>query len=169
MKDLENIEKLYDSYAQRLYSTSLGITADSFDAEEAMQETFIKYLTFPGRCNIENREAWLVSVCIRKSIDIIRARRREKEMIGELFDEERKIFAGQNYTGELEIDYTSLNIENIRKAIGSLPDGYRVIITLHLIEGYDYEEIAQITGLKESSVRSQYLRAKRRLAELLKN
>ena len=49
-----------------------------------------------------------------------------------------------------------------------LPAGYRAVLSLLLFEGYDYEEAAEITGLKASSVRSQYVRAKARLLEILK-
>ena len=61
----------------------------------------------------------------------------------------------------------STTIEAIKESLLLLPDSYRLILSLHLFEGYDYEEIADITGLKQSSIRSQYLRARRRLAEIV--
>ncbi|MBR7157761.1 MAG: sigma-70 family RNA polymerase sigma factor, partial [Bacteroidales bacterium] len=61
------------------------------------------------------------------------------------------------------------SVDSIKKALLLLPDGYRLILSLHLFEGYDYEEISQITGLKESSISSQYLRAKKRLTEIISN
>ena len=59
-------------------------------------------------------------------------------------------------------------IERIRRGMSRLPAGYRAVLSLLLFEGYDYEEAAEITGLKASSVRSQYVRAKARLLEILK-
>jgi RNA polymerase sigma factor (sigma-70 family) len=48
-----------------------------------------------------------------------------------------------------------------------LPDGYRVVLTLYLFEGYDHEEIAHILKITENTSRSQYMRAKRKLHSLL--
>jgi len=61
-----------------------------------------------------------------------------------------------------------VDVENIKKAIRSLPDGYRTILSLHLIEGYDHDEISQILGISNSASRTQYSRAKVKLKELLK-
>ena len=55
------------------------------------------------------------------------------------------------------------------KALQLLSDSYRLMLTLHLIEGFDYQEISQITGIKEVTVRSTYMRARRKLAETLRN
>jgi hypothetical protein len=65
-KNRLDIEKLYDTYAKKLYFTSLRITADSFDAEEAMQEAFIRLYKLGNGDKIEKIESWLTSVCIRK-------------------------------------------------------------------------------------------------------
>ncbi len=152
------IEELYNRYAQRLYFTSLRITANSFEAEEVMHDTFMKYHTFHKKETIDNIEKWLTSVCIRKSIDVLRARKKEEIMFE----------CTESYEDESDTENVKYTVEKIREALAKLPDGYRIILTLHLFEGYDYSEIAQITNLKESSVRSQYMRAKNRLAATLK-
>lgn len=153
-----HIEELYDKYAQRLYFTSLRITANSFEAEEVMHDTFMKYHTFCKKETIDNIEKWLTSVCIRKSIDVLRARKKEEIMLE----------CTESCEDESDTENVKYTVEKIREALAKLPDGYRIILTLHLFEGYDYSEIAQITNLKESSVRSQYMRAKNRLAATLK-
>lgn len=152
------IEELYNRYAQRLYFTSLRITANSFEAEEVMHDTFMKYHTFHKKETIDNIEKWLTSVCIRKSIDVLRARKKEEIMFE----------CTECCEDESDTENVKYTVEKIREALAKLPDGYRIILTLHLFEGYDYSEIAQITNLKESSVRSQYMRAKNRLAATLK-
>jgi RNA polymerase sigma factor, sigma-70 family len=63
---------------------------------------------------------------------------------------------------------TEAIMQKVRDTLMELPDKYRVILSLFLFEGYDYQEIAQITGQKEVTVRSQYMRGRERLAELLK-
>ena len=61
-----------------------------------------------------------------------------------------------------------ISVESIQKALTGLPDHYRVVLTLHLLEGYDYQEISQITGTKESTIRTLYMRGRQKLAEALK-
>ncbi len=163
-----DIEKLYDTYAKKLYFTSLRITADSFDAEEAMHDTFLRLHRLPDKEQIKKIENWLTSVCIRISIDRLRKRKSEalfrQELAAEAAEENS---IGQEISNGKEPPQYS--VDSIKKALLLLPDGYRLILSLHLFEGYDYEEISQITGLKESSIRSQYLRAKKRLTEIISN
>ena len=103
---------------------------------------------------------WLSSICIRKSIDRLRKRRKFMDFLEEYED---PLSAG---TEDQDIE---LDIARMNKALAQLPDSYRLMISLHLFEGYDYQEISQITGIKEVTVRSTYMRARRRLAELLRN
>lgn len=61
-----------------------------------------------------------------------------------------------------------VTISKIKKLVSALPDGYRTIITLHLFEGFDHEEISEITGITPSASRSQYCRARKKLLEEVK-
>ena len=65
--------------------------------------------------------------------------------------------------------FKGISVEDVKNALNSLASGYRLVLSLLLFEGYDYEEIAQITGLKEASVRSQYIRGKARIVEILES
>ena len=60
-------------------------------------------------------------------------------------------------------------VEQVKVAIHQLPEGYRIIISLYLLEGYDHEEIGQILNISENTSRTQLLRAKRKLCEMLKS
>jgi RNA polymerase sigma factor (sigma-70 family) len=62
---------------------------------------------------------------------------------------------------------TQLKVEAIKLAMNELPDGYRVVLTLYLFDGYDHEEIAHILKITENTSRTQYMRAKRKLNSLL--
>ena len=66
---------------------------------------------------------------------------------------------------ETDIWYT---VDMIKQTIQQLPDGYRTVLSLYLFEGYDHEEISEILGVAQSTVRTQYLRAKQKLLKLLK-
>lgn len=165
-----NIEELYDQYSKRLFFTSLRIVASSFDAEEIMHDTFIRYYYYPKKEKIEKIESWLAMVCIRKSIDILRERKREHSFLDEM---KSPLDKGKEEANEEVIientDEHILQIENIKQGIQQLPDGYRLILSLHLFEGYDYSEIAQITQIKENTIRSQYMRAKNKLLEIIQH
>lgn len=170
-----DIQPLYDRYGERLFRTSLRILNDRADAEEAMHDTLLRFArTREVPESTPQIEAWLVKTCVRLSIDRLRKERRLKACTDEL--EKNRISrtaetveAGwSDFLCDPETE-TSVKIERIRTGIASLADGYRLILTLHLFEGYDSDEIAEIVGIKPSTVRSQYARAKTKLLEKLGN
>lgn len=65
------------------------------------------------------------------------------------------------------IDYTTLNVKHVLKSLSNLKDNYRIVLTLNLIEGYDYEEISQILNYTNENVRTTISRAKKKLKQLL--
>ena len=75
----------------------------------------------------------------------------------------QRVFLAKMYSEE-ETKYT---VAMVNKGIMSLPNGYREIISLYLLEGYDHNEIAEILGISNSTSKSQYARAKKKLRELL--
>ena len=160
MKQQSNITEIYNQYAQQLYFTALRITGNSYDAEEVMQDTIIKYHHLPQKEEIEKLDSWLKSVCIRKAIDRLREKHRTKEFLEEYREDQFKAAPQQ------QLQYS---VEDIKKTLLLLPDNYRTILSLHLFEGYDYQEIEQITGTKEATIRSLYKRGKDKLAALLQN
>jgi RNA polymerase sigma-70 factor (ECF subfamily) len=131
---------------------------------DVLQESFID--AFKNIHHFENRSSfgsWLKQIVVNKSINVIRKRKMdivdiEKTQVGEMPEE--------NAIDEKEIQW---KIQEVRKAIQELPDGYRAVLTLYLLEGYDHEEISQILNVKESTARTQYIRAKHKLLMNLKN
>ena len=160
MKDTIDIERLYDTMSRRLYNASLRITGSSADAEEIMHDTLLQYWRFRRKHEIQDLQKWLSSVCIRKSIDRLRERDRWKCFVEayEVPPEYEEEDSGMEY-----------DPESIRNALSSLPDHYRAIVSLHLFEGYDYQEISQITGSNENTIRSLYMRGRQKLATALRN
>ena len=71
---------------------------------------------------------------------------------------------------EKELDEAGIwyTVEMIKQTMQRLPDGYRTVLSLYLFEGYDHEEISEILGVAQSTVRTQYIRAKQKLLQLLK-
>ena len=112
MKQQSNITEIYNQYAQQLYFTALRITGNSYDAEEVMQDTIIKYHHLPQKEEIEKLGSWLKSVCIRKAIDRLREKHRTKEFLEEYKEE-------QIVSPPTKLQYS---VEDIKKALLLLPD-----------------------------------------------
>ena len=158
----EESVKLYNTYARKLFNISFRILRDSGEAEEIMQDTILKYITTGPKILSEvQAAAWLSKTCIRKSIDVLRKKKREK-----LFLEEYEV---EMEDAAVDAKPGDLSIGNIRKAISELPEASRLVLTLILLEGLDYEEVANYTGAREGTIRVQYSRARAKLAEKLRS
>lgn len=161
--DQSGYRQLYDQYARAMYNTSLRIVNNTADAEDILQEAFVD--AFRSIRDFEYRStfgAWLKRIVVNKSINLLRG----KKLVVTQFDEQAEF---NRHDEPVEEDEVELQIEAIRKAIKALPDGYRTVISLYLVEGYDQEEIAEIMGIAHTTVRTQYMRAKQRLLQVLKN
>jgi len=159
--------ELYQRYYRAMYNTSMRILNHTAEAEDAMQESFLKAFRhirrFEGRSSFGQ---WLKQIVIRTSIDLLRKRR---VMLSPLDEHEQKLPAEEpDADVRAELEEKNIRAEAVRSAIQHLPDGYRVVLSLYLLEGYDHEEIGNILGISESSSRSQYARARKRLIEELK-
>lgn len=159
--DVSAYRQIYDRYARAMYNTSLRITGNSADAEDILQESFIdafeQLQSFEGRSTFG---AWLKQIVVYKSIGLLRKKR---IIFTELIIEAEDL-AEEDSAGENEIDYT---VAAIKEAIAGLPDGYRAVLSLYLVEGYDHEEISEILSISHSTVRTQYIRGKQKLLQLL--
>lgn len=135
------------------------------DAEEVMHDTLLTYFRKGMEFqNTRERDNWLARVCINLSIDRLRKYKSENNLFNsnELKNTEVETECVENFS------FKGITVDQVKAAMNKLADGYRLILSLHLFEGYDYEEIAQITQLKEVSVRSQFIRGKARLIEEIK-
>ncbi len=154
---------LYEKYAKAMYNTALRIVGKVPDAEDVLQESFTD--AFTQLRTFEHKStfgAWLKQIVIFKSISFLKKQRLTFAELNEnVHDaiEEKEI-------NEEEIWFT---VEGIKHKLKELPDGYRTVLSLYLLEGYDHEEIAGILNITHNTVRSQYSRAKQKLLHLLKN
>jgi len=154
---------IYKIYYKSMYNTSLRIVNDPLEAEDLMQESFLsafkKIDTFKGNVSFG---AWLKRIVINKSIDYLR---RKKIKFKELNENHLEIKEEEPLN---DLEYSDNLIKNIKEAIKMLPDGYRVVLLLYMIEGYDHREVGKILNINESTSRSQLTRARRRLLDILK-
>lgn len=156
-----DIRRVYDAHSGRLYNLSLRILGEGADAEEVMHDTLLQYHEISRRDEINDVSKWLSSVCIRKSIDRLRKRHRYMDFL------ERYAEQDCLYEPDVRADEVEYSVAKIKEAMASLPDQYRLVLTLHLFEGYDYQEISQITQTTESTIRTLYMRGRRKLADKL--
>lgn len=153
---------LYERYARAMYNTALRITNNTADAEDILQESFTDaFMQISSFRQQSTFGAWVKQIVVFKSIGLIKKRR----MTLVELEPEKLDFSQDEEMSEEEIDY---NVNAIKTALQSLPDGYRAVLSLYLLEGYDQEEIADIMQLAPSTVRTQYIRGKQKLIGLLK-
>lgn len=151
--------QLYKLYYKAMFNVSLRIVNDQMEAEDVMQEAFLsafkKIDTYKGEVSFG---AWLKRIVVNRSLDCLNKRKVQFEAINERTTE----------IAESRMDTRELDARVLKQSILELSDGYRVVLSLYLIEGYDHEEISQILGISNSASRTQLLRAKNKLREILK-
>ena len=158
----ESIE-FYKAHALRLFNISRRIVGDSGEAEEITQDTILGFLSSDIVPKDEAKvAAWLRTTCIRKSIDAVRRKSKERLFLNEYAADVSE------YDNDVQVDPDGIRLEDIRQAIAAQPEPYRLILDLVLVEGLDYEEIAGLTGEREGTLRTQFSRGKAKLAQALK-
>lgn len=161
-------EKIYDQCHRKLYFTAFRILNNQFEAEEVMHDTLLKYFSIESKFDtIGERDSWMSRVCINMAIDLIRKRKVENSKLEMIEVENRK--ATLDYSLEPQepelLSIKGVTPQMIKEAMGTLSDGYRTVLSLYLFEGYDFEEISKILGIKEVSVRTQFIRGRSSLID----
>ena len=149
--------ELYETYYKAMYNTAVRLVTDRMEAEDIMQEAFLdafrKIDTYRAEASFG---AWLKRIVVNRSLNAVKRHRwmEDVDQIPEIVEE--------------TIDNPTWDIDAVKKGIAALPNGYRVILSLYLLEGYDHEEIAQVMKISAATSRSQFARAKVRLKQYLK-
>ena len=153
--------ELYRLYSRAMYNTALRMLQNAHDAEDVLQSVFLEVFTKIDTFRFESSlGSWIKRITINKCINFLKSRRLTLQELTAGFDRLPEEEASP------EPEY---NVERINRAIGELPDGYRVVFSLYAVEGYDHEEIAQILQITEATSKSQYSRAKAKLRGMLQS
>jgi RNA polymerase sigma-70 factor (ECF subfamily) len=144
-----------------MLNVAFRIVGNIAEAEDVLQEAFLDaFKRIPDFRQETTFGLWLKQIVVSRSINLLRKRKVELVQLGEdvdnLIDEEQD--------DDEEIQY---KVTQVKQAMNELPEGYKQVISLYLIEGYDHEEIGQILNITENTSRTQFLRAKRKLGEIL--
>ena len=146
-----NVEKAIKEYGDMVFRVCFVTLKNEADAQDAVQDTFIKYMQkAPHFENSEHEKAWLIRVATNRSRDMIKKRGR---------------------IAEIEVESIKSFVQNeeavsVLEALGSLPEKYSVVITLHYIDGYKVNEIAQIIGKTPSAVKMRLQKGRRMLEKI---
>jgi RNA polymerase sigma factor (sigma-70 family) len=156
--------QLYRLYSKAMYNICYRIMNNQAEAEDLLQESFTDaFINLEGFRYESAFGAWLKRIVVNKCINHLKKRKAELVYTDNLID-----YYDDN-DDHAEIEEAQLEVKKIHRAMEQLPDGYRVIFSLYLLEGYDHSEIAQILGITESTSKSQFSRAKQKLKDILKN
>lgn len=155
--------ELYRLYSKAMLNVAFRILNSMDEAEDVLQESFLDAFKKVKDFRQETTFGlWLKQIVVNRSINLLRKRKldwvqMESEQLENIADEEP--------ADEEEMEY---KVAQVKQAMQLLPEGYRVVLSLYLLEGYDHEEIGKILNITENTSRTQFLRAKRKLSEVLR-
>lgn len=156
--------KLYEQYCDAMLIVAQRFVKDIMEAEDIVQEAFLKAFMKLDQYKAEvTFGAWLKRIVINKSIDVLKSK---KQRLVEL-EEVHMAVVDEPLESAWMVD-DEVTIETVKEAIASLPDKYRYVLMLYLMEGYDHQEISEILNISEMASRTQLSRGKTKLKELLK-
>lgn len=152
--------QLYQLYAKAMYNICYRMMNNREEAEDMLQESFLEAFLQINTFRFESAfGAWLKRITVNKCINALKKRKADLLMPEDLPDRS---------SGEDDnIDVPGLSVEKVRQAMEKLPEGYRVVFSLYMLEGYDHMEISQIMGISEATSKSQFSRARKRMKEII--
>lgn len=168
--DAQTFEELVRRHERRVYRVAMAITGNQEDAEEAMQETFLKVYQHLGEFHRTSRfSTWLTRIAINEALQI-RRRRHPTESLDEpvMTDEEMMPKQLEDWHEDPEKKYAKEEIRQIvEEAIQSLPPIYREAFVLRDVQGLTTEEAAEALGVAIPALKSRLLRARLMMREAL--
>jgi RNA polymerase sigma factor (sigma-70 family) len=155
--------ELYRLYSKAMLNVAFRILGSMDEAEDVLQESFLDAFNKVKDFRQETTFGlWLKQIVVNRSINLLRKRKIEWV---EMESEQLENIADEQQPDEEDMQY---KVAQVKQAMQLLPEGYRVVLSLYLLEGYDHEEIGQILNISENTSRTQFLRAKRKLSEVLR-
>lgn len=150
---------LFNAYAGKMLSVCNRYAGNSHDAEDMLQEAFIKIFANIHQFKFEGSfEGWLRRVVVNTAL---KALQKKKLHFAEVTDNTIPLTHTESHA------LPALNAEYLMKMLNTLPDGYRTVFNLYVIEGYDHDEIAKMLNIQTSTSRSQLVKARKMLQQLL--
>jgi len=156
--------RLYKLYSKAMFNICMRMMNNREEAEDMLQDSFTHAFARLSSFRYESSfGSWLKRIVINHCLNEIKRRKADLK-----FFDDMSMFDKQEEPGEEEYGQ-GMTVENIRQAMEHLPNGSKMIFSLYLLEGYDHVEISQILNISESNSKSQYMRARRKIKEILKD
>ena len=153
-------QELYNRYSPRMLSVCYRYAKTREDAEDMLQEGFIKVFTQIGQFETRGSfEGWMLRIMVHTCINHLKKNKR--------FNENVDIIQAANISIKDDNIPSTLQAKQVVECIRTLPTGYRTVLNLYAIEGYSHKEIGALLDIEESTSRSQYTRAKNMLENIL--
>jgi RNA polymerase sigma-70 factor (ECF subfamily) len=154
--------ELYKLYSKAMYNICYRLLNNRNVAEDILQDTFIDAFTKLDLFRYESTfGAWLKQIAVNKCLNELNKTKTNFEFI----DIENYDFAEEN--GAINEEELKMSVAKVKEATEQLPEGCRVVFSLYSFEGYDHQEIARILKISESTSKTQYMRAKQLIKEML--
>lgn len=153
--------ELYTRYSGSVMALAMRYVADRDAACDVLQDCFVRVFTSIDRFCYRGDgsfRSWMLRIAVNLSVEYLR-RNARMDMTSELPD----------VADDVEPDVSAVPLEEIMRMIGMLPAGYRTVFNLYVLEQKSHKEIAALLDIKESTSASQFLRAKKMLAKMIKN
>lgn len=155
--------ELYKLYSKAMYNVALRITNDEMEAEDVLQDSFVNaFRNLSSYKGTASFGSWLKRIVVNNAINLVKKRRIDFESVDDYGDFDDR------YESNSAVE-SRYDLLNVKRGIDQLPEGYKTVLTLYLIEGYDHKEISEILGITESTSKSQFNRSKKKLREILKD
>jgi RNA polymerase sigma factor (sigma-70 family) len=152
--------QLYRLYSKAMYNICYRLMRNKEEAEDILQEAFVLAFQKLDTFRLESEfGSWIKRIVVNTCLNALNKKKVELVYCENFYHNDVK---------DEEENFIEFSVDNVMRAMELLPSGGRMIFSLYLLEGYDHGEISQILGITESTSKSQFMRAKRKIAEILK-
>lgn len=158
--DVRAYRELYDAYSKAMYNICLRMIGNTGDAEDILQEAFLQVFNNIGKIQQESSlSGWIKRIVVNQCLSYLRKKKVYFEEVGDDHVEEAAAVDEQAF---------ALTVTMVKDAIQQLPSGYRTVLNLYLFEDYSHREIGDMLGITESTAKTQYMRAKEKVRQIVK-
>lgn len=159
--DSKAFRKIYEIHSGTMYSICLRYMNNEDEAKDALQEGFIKVFKNISKFKFTGSfEGWMKRIFVNSSIELIRKRKMHLD-VSELNSNELPLTA--------KIETGSLDAEKMMTLVQQLPEGYRTVFNMFIVDGYSHKEISDYLEISESTSKTQLFKARKQLQEWLKD
>ena len=155
-------KKLYDQYSGQMYSICLRYCKDTSSANDALQTGFIRVFKYIQQFNGEGAlGGWIRRIIVNAALSQIKLDR--STFLGSIEEINPSL-----YSYEMDLDFEDFNYQQLLELLNQLPEGYRLVFSMYVLDDLSHKEIADLLKISEGTSRSQLLRARKLLQEMIK-